>query len=151
VDAYVSELVIAWVEKYGMGALTVSDADIARVDMEISSLERRRIRAQQELASLADHPDLSPMTIVRSIESFHDKKAALEKEREELRSRRHLKFTVDDIRAGWEGADLASERMMIEALMIVTINPLPSHESEYYGHPEYVEIEWRKDDSSSPS
>ena len=149
-DAYVSELVIAWVERYGRDALTPVAPDTALLTGQLQAVEAEL----ESLQNAADAEAISTAQWLRRTRPLNEKAATL---RQRINDAAAAKvpayvFTDEDIRAGWEGAGIDAQRALIRALMTVTIMPAPRGCPPGYkkGTPggyfrsEFIKIEWKR-------
>lgn len=145
-DNYVSELVIAWVTKYGAEALQPKATDITPLVAELNAT-----RAELEtLTAAAEERSITAAQLIRASRPLHAQVARLESEIAAAANASPAASLVtgDDIRAGWGSADLFTRRAVVRALMTVTLLPSPKgrpagHKpGESYFRPDSVRIGW---------
>jgi hypothetical protein len=104
------------------------NAEIASMDGQIEGLKRRRVKVQQELENLADHPSLSPEILARSLASFNQKIKELERSRRQVRQQAVLSRNLGMLKDAWDELSLVNRREIVESLASVTLVPLPKGE-----------------------
>jgi DNA invertase Pin-like site-specific DNA recombinase len=105
------EAVYAESEQPGMGA-------------EIASLERRKAVAKGQLDELADHPDVDPAWLVRSLVSFDRKIEQLRGQLQETSSRRLLARMAGITREQWDAEPIDVRAETVRTLFKVTVLPV---------------------------
>lgn len=122
-DAYVIGRVLHVVNQPGfLDEVTASSAS-PELGAEIAALERRRAEARAQLDELADHPELSPQMIVRSLESF-DRRIGELRAQQAATSRDRLLTRIAGIdREGWDALPLDVRAEAVRALFRVIVLP----------------------------
>lgn len=148
-DEYVSELVIAWVDKYGRDALNPPAPDTSLLAAQLHAAETDLEALQQA----ADDGAITDAQWLRRTRPLNQRAASL---RERIAATAAAAvpvgiFTQDDIRAGWHAADLDAQRAIIRSLMTITILPSPRGRPPGYKtgdggyfRPETVRIGWKR-------
>ena len=122
-DAYVSGRVLRVLNDRGFLEELTADASDGGVGVEIAALERRRDETRAQLERLADHPELSPELIVRSLESF-DRKINELRSKQVLTTRQRLLTRVAGIsEEGWQALPLDMRSEVIRSLFRVVVLP----------------------------
>lgn len=122
-DAYVIGRVLRVVNDPGfLEELTAETAD-SGLGVEIATLERRREQTREQLSQLADHPELSPELILRSLESF-DRKISELRARQVTTTRQRLLARVAGIdRTGWDALPIDLRAEVVKALFRIVVLP----------------------------
>ena len=153
-DAYVSELVIAWVDLHGRDALHPPAPDTSLLAAQLQAAEA----SLEALQQAADDGAITDEQWLRRTRPLNQRAASL---RERITGAMaaavpvHV-FTEDDIRAGWESADIDAKRAIIRVLMTVTVLPVPPGQHGCppgyrkgsglgYFRPELIKIEWKRE------
>lgn len=146
-DLYISEAVIAWVEKHGQKALAPRPPDLSLLDGELAA-------ARASLARLDEAVELEQITTGQAITwaaPLNRQVAAITGriQAAATASATVTVFTTGDIRAGWHAAPLEARRAVVRAVMDVTILPSPRgrpaghRPGESYFRPETIRIDWK--------
>lgn len=90
---------------------------------EIAALERRRDATRDQLANLADHPNLSPDLIARSLESFERKISELRNHQATTSRQRLLSGMAGIDRETWERLPIDIRSSVVDALFHVVVMP----------------------------
>jgi DNA invertase Pin-like site-specific DNA recombinase len=148
-EEYVSELVIAWVERYGQDALNPPAPDTALLSAQLRAVEGEL----RSLERAADEGAITNAQWLRRVTPLNKQAASLGGRIASAAVARvpAQVFTEDDIRAGWHAADLDAQRAIIRALMTITILPSPpgrppgwKRGDGPYFRPELVRIGWKR-------
>lgn len=97
------------------------------VGAEIAALERRRDQAKQQLTELAEHPDLSPALIAKSLESFESKIADLRDQQAVDTRQRVLARAAGLDRPAWDELPIDVRAGIVRALFRITVLPATWH------------------------
>ena len=151
-DAFVSELVIGWVEKHGRDALNPPAPDTSLLAAQLQAAEA----SLEVLQQAADDGAITDEQWLRRTRPLNQRARGL---RERIAAAGAAAvpvsiFTTGDIRAGWEDADIDAKRAIVRAMMTVTVLPVPpgSHgcppgwkrgDGPYF-RPELVRIGWKR-------
>lgn len=152
-DAYVSELVIAWVDLHGRDALNPPAPDTSLLAAQLQAAEA----SVEALQKAADQGAIDTPQWLRRVTPLNER---IREFRERIANAAaaaipvHV-FTEDDIRAGWDAADIDAQRAIVRALMTVTVLPVPPGQHGCppgyrkgsglgYFRPELIEIGWRR-------
>lgn len=122
-DAYVSGRVLRVLNDRSFLEKLTADASDGGVGAEIATLERRRDDTRAQLERLADHPELSPELIVRSLESF-DRKINELRAKQFATTRQRLLVKVAGITEdGWRALPLDMRSEVVRSLFRVVVLP----------------------------
>jgi len=94
-----------------------------RLGQEIATLERRRDEARRQLEELADHPDIDPGLIARSLTSFSRRIEELRSQQVASTKARVLARAAGIDRAGWDALPVDVRAQIIRALFRVVVLP----------------------------
>lgn len=146
-DLFISEAVIAWVEKYGQDALTPKPPDLTLLEQQLQA-------ARAGLAELEAAREAGRVTISQAITWAEPLNREIAGVTGRIRTAAAAAgqariFTEDTIRAGWYAAQLEVRRSVIRGLMDITIQPSPrgrpvGHKrGESYFRSEMIDIDWK--------
>lgn len=121
-DEFVISQVLRVVNEPGFLDDLTEDAD-PRLGQEIATLERRRREAKQQLENLADHPDIDPGLIARSLNSFSRRIDELRSQQAASTATRVLARIAGIDREGWDALPLDLRTEAVRLLFRIEILP----------------------------
>lgn len=116
-----------------------SDGDGDGLGTQIAALERRRDETRQQLSELADHPELSPALIAKSLASFEEKIRELRSQQATTTRQRLLTRLAGIDRTEWDRLPIDVQSEAVRALFRVVILPATWHGPGF--DPESVQVE----------
>lgn len=122
-DAYVTGRTLRRLNDPEFIAALHSDAHSPSVSSEIAALQRRKAEATAKLEELADHPDLDPALLARSLASYDRKIAQLRSQAAASTRQRLLARVAGVTREQWEAEPVDVRAETVRALFIVTVMP----------------------------
>lgn len=99
----------------------IADGGGAGLAAQISQLERRKSAAADQLADLADHPDVDPGLAMRAISSFERKISELRNRLAATAEQRQVARMVGITREAWDGQPVDVRSTVVRALFVITI------------------------------
>ena len=121
-DEYVTSHVLRVLNQPDFVAELTADTD-PRLGQEIVTLERRRDQARQQLEDLADHPDIDPALIAKSLTSFSRRIEDLRSQQVASTKARVLARAAGIDRAGWDALPVDVRAQIVRALFRVVVLP----------------------------
>lgn len=121
-DEYVTTMVLGMLCEPKLLDEMTADAD-PRLGQEIVTLERRRDEAKRQLEQLADHPDIDPGLIARSLSSFSSRIEELRSQQAVSTHARLVRRAAGIDRAGWDALPLDVRAEIVHALVHVVVMP----------------------------
>lgn len=122
-DEYVIGRVLRRLNEPAFTAALHADQDQPGVGAEIARLERRKAETQATLEDLADHPDVDPAILVKSLGSF-DRKIAQLRDRLAATSRQRMLARMAGVtREQWDAEPIDVRAETVRALFDVVVLP----------------------------
>lgn len=122
-DAYVTGRVLHLLNDPAFMAAVHAVPDNPGVGAEITALERRKADAAAKLEELADHPDVDPALLARSLSSFDRKIAQLRAQMATTNRQRILARMAGITKAQWDAEPIDVRAETVRALFRVTVLP----------------------------
>lgn len=122
-DAYVTGRVLRRLNEPGFVTAIHADADHPGAGAEITALERRKAEAAAKLEELADHPDIDPALLARSLSSFDRKIAQLRSQMAATSRQRLLARMAGITLEQWEAEPIDVRAETVRALFRVIVLP----------------------------
>lgn len=123
-DEYVIGRVLRRLNEPGFLTALHADADRPGLGGEIAELERRRAKAEATLGELADHPDVDPALMVKSLASFNRKIRRLRDQLASTAEQRVLARMAGISREQWDAEPVDVRAETVRALFRVTVLPV---------------------------
>lgn len=123
-DEYVVGRVLRRLNEPGFLAAVHADTEQPGVGAEITALERRKAEAKATLEELADHPDVDPALLVKSLASFDRKIRQLRGQLAATAEQRLLARMAGVTRAQWDAEPIDVRAETVRALFRVTVLPV---------------------------
>lgn len=122
-DAYVTGRVLRRLNEPGFIAAVHADSEQPGLGAEITALERRKAEVEATMTDLADHPDVDPLFLAKSLASF-DKKIEHLRHRMAATSRQRLLSRMAGItREQWDAEPIDVRAETVRALFRVIVLP----------------------------
>lgn len=122
-DAYVTGRVLRRLNEPAFIAAIHAD-DSPSVAPEIAALRRRKAEAEAKLEDLADHPDVDPALLVRSLASFDRKIKQLRSQAAASSQKRLLARMAGITREQWEAEPVDVRAETVRSLFTVAVLPV---------------------------
>lgn len=122
-DAYVTGRVLRRLNEPGFVSAVHADADHPGAGAEITALERRKTEAVAKLEELADHPDIDPALLARSLSSFDRKIKQLRNQMAATSRQRLLARMAGITKEQWDAEPIDVRAETVRALFRVVVLP----------------------------
>ena len=123
-DEYVIGRVLRRLNEPAFIEAIYAESERPGIGAEITNLERRRAAAKEQLEELADHPDVDPAWLVKSLVSFDRKIEQLRNHLAESAHQRLLARMAGISRQQWDAEPLDVRAATVRALFKITVLPV---------------------------